>query len=342
MGKRDLLHRVALSDGGRKVRLYPAGTNQAAAVGFVQRFPKRQISLNDIKEICIGEKSQILVNKQKFFKGNIVDHFALLTITSRINAVLNELRGISDSQDTGIRSSENSNKAFNPQGLNKKNTASTDSYGLNFIAHDEYFSAIKKIDNINKASSVVDVFFGGSDKERPITKINEDFSKNIYKSVIDFRRSFVEEAGIIKLANDLTTFEVSCYTSAKILEQLTKHSIHESVFSSIIERALPDALFINSEQMSNLTSSIIDKYMQEKNPLFLFTLRIFISNKETKLLDSIEPYYHHITDLDSGEANKQIMDFTSHNEKRLDLFDKKVNDLTSKFVSNTLNTIYSR
>ncbi|WP_404343040.1 hypothetical protein [Vreelandella venusta] len=304
--------------------------------------PKKQISLHNIKEICIGEKTQILINKQKFFKGNIVDHFALLAITTRINSVLNELQGTSNSHENDLKNNSNRDQSFKPQSLNKTSTPATDLYGLNFIAHDEYFSAIKKIDNIHKASSVVDVFLGGSNKERPITKINDDFSKKIYKSVFEFRRSLIEEAGIVKLANDLTTFEVGCYTSAKILGQLTKHSIHESVLSSIIERALPDALFINSENMNNLALSIIEKYMQEKSPIFLFNLRIFISNKERQLLDSIEPYYHHIKGTNAGEANNQIMAFTSDNDQRLQLFDRKVNELARKFVSNTLNTIYSR
>ena len=39
LGERDLLHRIALSDGGGIVRFYPVGSDQAAAAGFVQRFP---------------------------------------------------------------------------------------------------------------------------------------------------------------------------------------------------------------------------------------------------------------------------------------------------------------
>ncbi len=38
LGERDLLHRVALSDGGRKATFYPADGDQAAAAGFMQRF----------------------------------------------------------------------------------------------------------------------------------------------------------------------------------------------------------------------------------------------------------------------------------------------------------------
>jgi hypothetical protein len=40
LGERDLLHRVALSDGGRKTIFYPTDGCQAAAAGFVQRFLK--------------------------------------------------------------------------------------------------------------------------------------------------------------------------------------------------------------------------------------------------------------------------------------------------------------
>ncbi|MEG3116746.1 hypothetical protein R3F72_16650, partial [Salinicola sp. 4072] len=38
LGERDLFHREALSDGGRKVRFYPTGADQAAVAGFMQRF----------------------------------------------------------------------------------------------------------------------------------------------------------------------------------------------------------------------------------------------------------------------------------------------------------------
>ena len=40
LGERDLFHREALSDGGRKVRFYPTGADQAAVAGFMQRFPR--------------------------------------------------------------------------------------------------------------------------------------------------------------------------------------------------------------------------------------------------------------------------------------------------------------
>ena len=40
LGERDLLHRMALSDGGRWSYPTPSGANQASAAGFVQRFLK--------------------------------------------------------------------------------------------------------------------------------------------------------------------------------------------------------------------------------------------------------------------------------------------------------------
>jgi len=60
--------------------------------------PMRKICLGDIKEIGMAVKSQILVNKQNFFKGNIVDHLALLTITARINSVLKEVHGTGEDE----------------------------------------------------------------------------------------------------------------------------------------------------------------------------------------------------------------------------------------------------
>jgi len=40
LGERDLLHGMALSDADGMTRFYPAGGDQAAAPGFVQRFPR--------------------------------------------------------------------------------------------------------------------------------------------------------------------------------------------------------------------------------------------------------------------------------------------------------------
>jgi hypothetical protein len=43
LGKRDLLHRMALSAGVGQVRFYPAGGHEAALAGFVQRFLKEPL-----------------------------------------------------------------------------------------------------------------------------------------------------------------------------------------------------------------------------------------------------------------------------------------------------------
>ncbi|KAA1152652.1 hypothetical protein EU510_11380 [Pseudoalteromonas sp. FUC4] len=87
--------------------------------------PMRKICLGDIKEIGMAGKSQILVNKQNFFKGNIVEHFALLTITARINSVLKEVYGTGE-DETQIKKHSRENN-INEQPLKHDSLASNNS-----------------------------------------------------------------------------------------------------------------------------------------------------------------------------------------------------------------------
>lgn len=97
--------------------------------------PMRKICLGDIKEIGMAAKSQILVNKQNFFKANIVDHLALLTITARINSVLKEVHGTREDetqikkhpQENNIKEQPTKNDSLRPSNscLQPKDESST-------------------------------------------------------------------------------------------------------------------------------------------------------------------------------------------------------------------------
>ncbi|MCA6064195.1 hypothetical protein [Thalassolituus marinus] len=301
-----------------------------------------KISFKDITEVGMDRNSQVLVNKRNFFKANIVDHLALLTITSRINAVLKEVRGEKESSEVGTNEREKIVEKKEASNSSNEVKVSQNKYALNFISSDEYFSAIKKIDNINKASSVASIFLGDANKDRPITKITDDFTKKIYKAVFLFRTMIVDESRVNEFANDLATVEVECYTAANLIKYLLKHSVPEAVLSSIMETAIPDALFIKSEKMQDLVLSIIKSYIQDDEPIVMFTARLFICNKEKRLVDEISNSMHQIIDIESREFNDQFTNFTAGLERMLTLFDNKVNTLTKEFVSNTLNTVHKR
>ncbi|MEL4482503.1 hypothetical protein AAEH76_02815 [Shewanella algae] len=157
-----------------------------------------------------------------------------------------------------------------------------------------------------------------------------------------FRNLIVEESRVNELANDLATIEVECYTAANLIKYLLKHSVPEAVLSSIIETAIPDALFIKSEKMQDLVLSIIKSYIQDDYSIGMFAARLFICNKEKRLVDEIINSMHHIIDIESGEVNDQFANFTDGLERMLTLFENKVNTLTKEFVSNTLNTVHRR
>jgi hypothetical protein len=301
-----------------------------------------KISFKDITEVGMDRNSQVLVNKKNFYKANIVDHLALLTITSRINAVLKEVRGEKESSEVGTN--ERAKLAEKKEASNSSNEfkASQNKYALNFISSDEYFSAIKKIDNINKATSVALFFLGDENKDRPITQITDDFTKKIYKSVFLFRTMIVDQSRVNEFANDIATVEVECYIAANLIKNLLKHSVPETVLSCIMETAIPDAFFIKSEKTQNLLLSIIKNYIQDDEAIGLFAARLFICNKEQRLLDKIGNSMHHIIDVESREVNDQFTSFTADLENVLSLFDSKVNSLTKEFVSNTLNTVHRR
>lgn len=258
----------------------------------------------------------------------------------RINSALKEVHGSSEDETQVKKHSQDNNIKEQPP--KREPVKNHTPYELNFISGDEYFSAIKKIDNINKASSVASIFLGDSNKERPITKITDDFTKRVYKSVFEFRKIIVEQAGVIKFANDLSTIEVECYTAARILQQLLKHSVPETLLTTIIETAIPDTLFVKSEKMKNLIISVIKSYIQEEEPTALFTARMFINNKEKRFVDSIDNFMHHIVDMEQREPSKQFIGFTESIQRPINSFDSRVNHLTKEFISNTLNTIYVR
>lgn len=316
-------------------------TNDALYCHEIMTSPVK-ISFEDITEVGMDRNSQVLVNKKNFFKANIVDHLALLTITARINSVLKEIRGDKESND--FEANKNSKIAEQKATSNSSNEIkeTRNKYSLNFISGDEYFSAIKKIDNINKASSVASIFLGDFNKDRPITQITDDFTKKIHKTVFLFRNLIVEESRVNELANDLATIEVECYTAANLIKYLLKHSVPEAVLSSIMETAIPDALFIKSEKMQNLVLSIIKSYIQDDSPILMFSARLFICNQEKRLVDEISNSMHQIIDIESREFNDQFTNFTAGLERMLTLFDNKVNTLTKEFVSNTLNTVHKR
>lgn len=298
--------------------------------------PPIKISFKDIKEVGMDRNSQVLVNKRNFFKGNVVDHLALLTITSRINSVLKEVRG--DTESSEAESNEREKTVTNSSDGIK---VSQNKYSLNFITKDEYFPVIKKINNINKASSVASIFLGDANKNRPITKITDDFTNKIYKAVFLFRAMFVDESRVNEFANDLATIEVECYIAANLINNLLKHSVPETLLSSIMETAIPDALFIKSENTKDFVLSIIKSYIEEDDDAIqLFTGRLFICNKEKKLLDDIGNSMHHIIDSESIVGDNQFINFTVCLKNTLTLFESKVNSLTKEFVSNTLNTLY--
>lgn len=316
-------------------------TNDALYCHEIMTSPVK-ISFEDITEVGMDRNSQVLVNKRNFFKATIVDHLALLTITARINSVLKEIRGEKENND--FEDNKNSKIAEQKVTSNSSNKIkeTQNKYTLNFISRDEYFSGIKIIDNINKASSVASIFLGDFNKDRPITQITDDFTNKIHKTVFLFRNLIVEESRVNELANDLATIEVECYTAANLIKYLLKHSVPEVVLSSIMETAIPDALFIKSEKMQDLVLSIIKSYIQDDDPLGRFAARLFICNKEKRLVDEIINSMDHVIDIESREVNDQFTNFTADLERRLTLFDNKVNTLTKEFVSNTLNTIYRR
>lgn len=316
-------------------------TNDALYCHEIMTSPVK-ISFEDITEVGMDRNSQILVNKKNFFKANIVDHLALLTITARINSVLKEIRG--DKEKNDVEANKNSKIVEQKVTSNSSNEIkeAQNKCALNFISGDEYFSAIKKIDNINKASSVASIFLGDFNKDRPITQITDDFTKKIHKTVFLFRNLIVEESRVNELANDLATIEVECYTAANLIKYLLKHSFPEAVLSSIMETAIPDALFIKSEKMKDLVLSIIKSYIQDDEPIVMFAARLFICNKEKRLVDEISNSMHHIIDIESREVNDQFTNFTAGLDRMLTLFDNKVNTLTKEFVSNTLNTVHRR
>src|SRR5690606_8592035 len=62
---------------------------------------------------------------------------------------------------------------------------------LNFIAHDQRISAIKKIANVNKVTSVASFFLRDPNENRPVDKIVQEFPKILHKSVFFFRTIFI-------------------------------------------------------------------------------------------------------------------------------------------------------
>ncbi len=94
--------------------------------------------------------------------------------------------------------------------------------------------------------------------------------------------------------------------------------------------------------MQELVLSIIKHYIQDNEASVLFSARLFLCNKEKKLLGEIEGSLHHIIDVESRDLNEQFTSFTADLDRALNLFDNKVNDFTSEFISNTLNTLHNR
>lgn len=299
--------------------------------------PMKKISLDKIKEIGMDRNSQVLVNGNDFFKANIVDHLTLLTLTARINTALKESQA--DAAEIDFPSAIKENKVIEQ----RKSISDNETHEfLNYISNDQYFDAIKKIDNLKKVSSVASFFLGDNSEKRPISKLVEESVKVIHKSVFNFRRIFIDQIGIIKLANNLSTVEVECYTASKIISQILKYSIPDTILESILESGITDALFIKTERDRDILFSIIKSYSQDDNSEFLFCARLFINNREKKLIKDIAPYTHHIVDLKSNEVTKQFSEFVLIIENSIEIFEKENNRLVKDYVDEILNSIHRR
>ena len=292
--------------------------------------PIKSILLRDIEEIGMGKKSQVLVNGNAFFKGYIVDHLALLTITTRINSVLKDLK----------TNGNEDNRPVNNQAANTP-SHSAGYYYLNFIRKDDYFTAIQKIGNINKVSSVASFFLGDANEDRPISKITEACTKTIHKAVFEFRKLFVEEKNCAKLANDLATIDVECYTAARLIQHLSQHNPPDAVITALMNTGIPEALFMKPGRNEKILYNVIGSYHDDEEPLFIFSARLFVLNKEQQFVDDIKPFFYHLIDAET-EENNEFECFCSDFEEQFFVFNQKVERLAKDFVTDTLNVLYRR
>jgi len=304
-------------------------------------------TFSQIKKIGMEKKSQVMVNGRKFFKGQMVDHLALLTITARIQSVLADIQSeqsaetTSDGQEAApSQSNASSQNAPTHRPEAPKNRPKDP---LKFSAQDDYYTAIKQMKGVNTATSVVAFFLGDANENKPVSKIVEDFTNTAYKSVLLFRKIVIEGNGAVNLANNSCTIEVLCYSAAKLFQQLSAHAVPESILTAIQRKGIPDALLLKDSRGVETVMTVIAEYikgMQGEEALLELLVRIFITNQEQKFITEIQPYAHHIVDSDGQGFSHDFSTFVGQNEKAMQQFEAELDRLVNAHVENALNVIH--
>lgn len=307
--------------------------------------PKKRISLSDIEEIGM-DKAKILINGNVFYDATVIGHITLLTITSRINSVLQAIKDPETKEDEFTESHEVEDISISDVVM--KREFSDSRYDLNFIKNDVFFVHIQKFRNLTTATNVAGLLLFGGDGgnvPRPISKITDTFIHTIHKCIVEFRKIMVSGRNGQKLTNDLTTLDVICYVAIYLVRQLQQHDAPESVTLALAKTGVPGAVVIDSAQLIKQIYSVIGSYSNESEDdvWTIFCTRLYINNKEKRFIaDHSDLYSQYVFDIDTQESNEQFIEFCTDFESRLVEFEEKVKRRSSDFVTDTLNIIYRR
>lgn len=238
--------------------------------------PMRRIFWSDVKKIEMGSKSQVLVNKNYFFKGNIVDHSALLAITSRIDSVLKTL------YSSGVKVDD---KYISKREVKDFDFPEVNINSLFFIKYEQnILRDIKK----NGVSGKSFLFF---------TKILE-LSKSI---AVDFQRSKCFDHNLVRVINHdatiLTAFNWCFYATKNIL-------VSNGFNAKKIESILAPLMFIQYYYITHKYSAYFNTLAAKANPQ-----KIFRDTKEYKAFDSVGFSYSRAYEL-RGLVDGSLEHFT--------------------------------
>lgn len=219
-------------------------------------------------------------------------------------------------------------------------------YTLNVIDSDELFAKIKRFRALDRTTSVVGLLLlGSTDSSLPLPKrISSAFVKALHKSVIEFRKIVVEQNDVVQMANDLSTLEVVSYTTMRLLMHLGQFNPPRPVLDVLINVALPEAIFTDVKISEKVLGPMITLYMDDEKPVSLLKTRLYISNKEGRMiLDHSELERQYIwSDYEAAKFNSEYTWYSLDFARFTYAFDAVVDKLAEEFSAYVCDTMMRR